>query len=198
MAEHVAFTMAGLCSLGGTMGFAKRRSIPSLAAARCGKLTLSVVLISAALPSSHSPLAPRHPLSGRGAASPPTSARTAPGTSKTRAGLGVGALYGLGGYRIRTAGASNYGFEIAAGASAVLLASSLPRARKGPIPAALSVAASLALSYYGKKFALDLIKRPVDAGACNVKHLGGNAIIILPLVMVTLLLTMANDGNGAA
>jgi len=98
MAEHVAFTMAGLCSLGGTMGFAKRRSIPSLAA-----------------------------------------------------GLGVGALYGLGGYRIRTAGASNYGFEIAAGASAVLLASSLPRARKGPIPAALSVAASLALSYYGKK-----------------------------------------------
>lgn len=88
--------MAALCAVGGVIGFAKTRSVPSIVA-----------------------------------------------------GLGVGALYATAGYRIRKG--HDYGYEIAAAASAILLASSLPRARKGPVPAGLSAASTLALGYYGKK-----------------------------------------------
>ncbi|PWN41715.1 hypothetical protein IE81DRAFT_324203 [Ceraceosorus guamensis] len=88
--------MAALCGIGGLIGFAKTRSVPSIVA-----------------------------------------------------GLGVGALYAVGGYRIKSGG--DYGYEICAGASALLLGSSLPRARKGPVPAGLSVASTLAGAYYAKQ-----------------------------------------------
>lgn len=65
------------------------------------------------------------------------------------AGLGVGAMYAFGGYRIREG--QDYGYEICAAASTLLLASSAPRARKGPVPAALTASSTLALAYYGKK-----------------------------------------------
>lgn len=60
----------------------------------------------------------------------------------------MGALYGLGGYKIKTGG--DLGYEVCAGASALLLASSLPRARKGPVPALLSATSAASLAYYGK------------------------------------------------
>ncbi|PWN47747.1 hypothetical protein IE53DRAFT_390104 [Violaceomyces palustris] len=94
MSQHPAFTMAGLCAVGGVIGFVS--TIPSLVA-----------------------------------------------------GLGVGALYAYGGYRIKEGG--DYGYEIATAASAILLSSSAPRFRKGPVPMGLTVASSLALAYYGKK-----------------------------------------------
>ncbi|UZJ52631.1 hypothetical protein CBS101457_001951 [Exobasidium rhododendri] len=88
--------MAGLCAIGGAMGFARTKSVPSLVA-----------------------------------------------------GLTVGALYGYGGYRIQEG--QSYGYEICAAASAVLLASSVPRVRKGPVPAALTATSTAALGYYGKQ-----------------------------------------------
>ncbi|KDN52601.1 hypothetical protein K437DRAFT_277489 [Tilletiaria anomala UBC 951] len=77
------------------------------------------------------------------------------GYSRTRsipslvAGITVGALYGFGGYRIKNGG--DYGYDICAAASAVLLASSLPRARKGPVPAVLTATSLAAGAYYGKQ-----------------------------------------------
>ena len=65
------------------------------------------------------------------------------------AGLTVGALYGYGGFRIQEG--KEYGYEICAAASAILLASSAPRIRKGPVPAALTATSTVALGYYGKK-----------------------------------------------
>ncbi|SNX82213.1 related to UPF0136 membrane protein YJR085C [Melanopsichium pennsylvanicum] len=96
MSEHPAFTMAALCSVGGAIGFAKTRSLPSLIA-----------------------------------------------------GVGVGALYAFAATRIKNGG--EYGYEIAAGASALLMGSSAPRFRKGPVPMALTATSILALGYYGKK-----------------------------------------------
>ncbi|KAJ7210386.1 transmembrane proteins 14C-domain-containing protein, partial [Mycena pura] len=64
------------------------------------------------------------------------------------AGVGVGALYLWAGDRIRK-GQPN-GIEAAIGASAVLLASSAPRALKGPVPAMLAATSSMSGVYYGR------------------------------------------------
>ncbi|PWN97237.1 hypothetical protein FA09DRAFT_339711 [Tilletiopsis washingtonensis] len=65
------------------------------------------------------------------------------------AGLGVGALYAYSAQRMRTGQAN--GHELALGASAVLLASSVPRIRAGPVPLGLAVASAAAGAYYGKQ-----------------------------------------------
>ncbi|KAL6251887.1 hypothetical protein RBB50_002097 [Rhinocladiella similis] len=68
------------------------------------------------------------------------------------AGLTVGALYGLGGYRISKR--QPYGVELALLASVILAGSSIPRAIKTgkPLPAGLSVLAATGLFIYGKAF----------------------------------------------
>ena len=65
------------------------------------------------------------------------------------AGCTVGALYGLGGYRI--ANRQPYGVELGLLASVVLAGSSIPRAiRSGkPLPIGLSVLATLGLWQFG-------------------------------------------------
>jgi len=65
------------------------------------------------------------------------------------AGTGVGALYALGGYRLRQR--QPYGAEIALAASLVLAGSSVPRAiRSGKIlPVGLSLLASLGIWRFG-------------------------------------------------
>jgi uncharacterized membrane protein (UPF0136 family) len=65
------------------------------------------------------------------------------------AGLTVGALYGLGGYRIQNK--QPYGVELALAASVLLAGSSLPRAIKTgkPLPAGLSVLAAYGLWVFG-------------------------------------------------
>jgi uncharacterized membrane protein (UPF0136 family) len=65
------------------------------------------------------------------------------------AGLTVGAIYGYGGWRIQEG--KEYGYEICTAASVILLASSAPRIRKGPVPAVLTATSTAALAYYGKK-----------------------------------------------
>ncbi|GJJ11117.1 hypothetical protein Clacol_005348 [Clathrus columnatus] len=64
------------------------------------------------------------------------------------AGVAVGSLYLWSASRIRSG--TNNGIEGALAASALLLLSSLPRAAKGPIPLALTVASASAGAYYGK------------------------------------------------
>lgn len=68
------------------------------------------------------------------------------------AGLTVGALYGLGGYRIQQR--QPYGIELALLASIALAGSSMPRAIKTgkPLPAGLSVLAASGLFVYGRAF----------------------------------------------
>ncbi|KEF54011.1 uncharacterized protein A1O9_09806, partial [Exophiala aquamarina CBS 119918] len=68
------------------------------------------------------------------------------------AGLTVGALYLLGGFRI--AKRQTYGVELALLASVLLAGSSIPRAIKTgkPLPAGLSVLAATGLFIYGRAF----------------------------------------------
>lgn len=65
------------------------------------------------------------------------------------AGCTVGALYGLGGYRM--ANRQRYGVELALLASLVLAGSSVPRAMKSgkPLPIGLSVLATIGLIRFG-------------------------------------------------
>jgi len=96
MSHNPAYTMSGLCSIGGIIGFARTGSIPSIAA-----------------------------------------------------GIFVGALYGWSAYQIQQ-GDPNVGLRWAFASSVILAASSLPRARKGPVPAILTLAGTAAAAYYGK------------------------------------------------
>ncbi|EIM86846.1 uncharacterized protein STEHIDRAFT_57297, partial [Stereum hirsutum FP-91666 SS1] len=64
-------------------------------------------------------------------------------------GVGVGALYLYSADSIQKQTAN--GLETAVGASALLLASSVPRLRKGPMPLMLTAASLGAGSYYAKK-----------------------------------------------
>ncbi|KAG9122371.1 hypothetical protein FRC07_001294 [Ceratobasidium sp. 392] len=64
------------------------------------------------------------------------------------AGVGVGALYGYAGYQIRNGG--QYGYEAALAASTLLFLSSVPRARKGPVPLTLAITGAASAVYYGK------------------------------------------------
>ncbi|KAJ1306693.1 hypothetical protein OPQ81_007685 [Rhizoctonia solani] len=64
------------------------------------------------------------------------------------AGVGVGAMYGYAGYQIQRGG--NYGYETALAASIILFLSSVPRARKGPVPLTLAITGAAAAAYYGK------------------------------------------------
>ncbi|CZT47305.1 related to UPF0136 domain protein [Rhynchosporium secalis] len=68
------------------------------------------------------------------------------------AGVTVGALYLLGGYRISNR--QSYGVELALLASVVLAGSSIPRALKSqkPLPAGLSLLALYGLYTYGSAF----------------------------------------------
>ncbi|KAF2099646.1 hypothetical protein NA57DRAFT_55595 [Rhizodiscina lignyota] len=69
------------------------------------------------------------------------------------AGLTVGALYTVGGLRIRNK--SPYGIELALLASLVLAGSSIPRAIRSqkPLPIGLSVLATLGLYTFGMAYA---------------------------------------------
>ncbi|KAG8691000.1 hypothetical protein FRC09_011771 [Ceratobasidium sp. 395] len=64
------------------------------------------------------------------------------------AGVGVGALYGYAGYQIRNGG--QYGYETALAASIILFLSSVPRARKGPVPLMLAITGAASAAYYAK------------------------------------------------
>ncbi|CAG8604402.1 10237_t:CDS:2, partial [Cetraspora pellucida] len=67
------------------------------------------------------------------------------------AGLGISALYGVGGYLIKRN--KNYGHESAFVASTILAGSMIPRAikNKKPIPLALSVMSVFVGAYYARK-----------------------------------------------
>ncbi|KAG8703601.1 hypothetical protein FRC08_002744 [Ceratobasidium sp. 394] len=64
------------------------------------------------------------------------------------AGVGVGAMYAYAGSQIRNGGP--YGYETALAASVILFLSSVPRARKGPVPLTLAITGAAAAVYYGK------------------------------------------------
>ncbi|KAG9018412.1 hypothetical protein FRB93_000115 [Tulasnella sp. JGI-2019a] len=64
------------------------------------------------------------------------------------AGLGVGALYGWSAMNIQN-GDPSLGLQGALGASVILFLSSIPRVRKGPVPAVLAVTAAGSAAYYG-------------------------------------------------
>ncbi|KAK4629717.1 hypothetical protein CLAFUW4_07797 [Fulvia fulva] len=69
------------------------------------------------------------------------------------AGVSVGTLYLLGGYRLQQK--ASYGVELALIASVVLAGSSIPRAIRGgfkPLPTGLSVLATIGLVAYGNAF----------------------------------------------
>ncbi|CAN8096573.1 unnamed protein product [Discula destructiva] len=100
-ADHPAFTLAGLLAVGGTMGYIKGGSVPSLVA-----------------------------------------------------GVGLGASYGFAGYLLRQN--KNYGSELAAGSSIVLLGAATSRCMKtgwkAPVPLGLFATGSLASFYFVKKY----------------------------------------------
>ncbi|KAI1779798.1 transmembrane proteins 14C-domain-containing protein [Hypoxylon cercidicola] len=97
--QTIAYILGALTASGGTMGFVRTGSIPSIAA-----------------------------------------------------GLTVGLLYGLGGYRLQSR--QSYGVELALLASAVLGGSSIPRAiRLGkPVPIVLSLVSVFGLLTFGNAF----------------------------------------------
>ncbi|KAI1083027.1 TMEM14-domain-containing protein [Whalleya microplaca] len=97
--ELIAYVLGALTAGGGTMGYVRTGSLPSVAA-----------------------------------------------------GLTVGLLYGLGGYRIQ--GRQSYGIELALLASIVLGGSSIPRALKSgkPVPTVLSFVSLFGLLTFGNAF----------------------------------------------
>jgi len=97
--DNIAYLLGGLTATGGTIGFVRTRSVPSIVA-----------------------------------------------------GLTVGLLYGLGGFRIQNG--KPYGVELALLASAVLGGSSIPRAirLRKPVPIVLSILASFGLWTFGSVF----------------------------------------------
>ncbi|KAJ1331250.1 FAX family protein [Microdochium nivale] len=94
--DNIAFLLGGLTASGGTIGYLRTGSVPSVAA-----------------------------------------------------GMTVGLLYGLGGYRIQNR--QPYGVELALLASIVLGASSIPRALRShkPVPVVLSIIAIFGLYTFG-------------------------------------------------
>ncbi|EJD51802.1 hypothetical protein AURDEDRAFT_158647 [Auricularia subglabra TFB-10046 SS5] len=66
------------------------------------------------------------------------------------AGVSVGLLY-LWSANALSKGTSN-GLQGALGASAILFLSSIPRARKGPVPATLAITAAITGAYYTRKY----------------------------------------------
>ncbi|KAI2618891.1 TMEM14-domain-containing protein [Hypoxylon sp. NC1633] len=97
--EIIAYVLGALTAGGGTMGFVRTGSIPSIAA-----------------------------------------------------GLTVGLLYGLGGYRLQSR--QPYGLELALLASIVLGGSSIPRAIRGgkPVPTVLSLVSIFGLLTFGNAY----------------------------------------------
>ncbi|KAJ3555689.1 hypothetical protein NPX13_g10304 [Xylaria arbuscula] len=97
--ENIAYVLGALTAGGGSIGYARTGSVPSIAA-----------------------------------------------------GLTVGLLYGLGGYRLQTR--QPYGVELALLASVVLGGSSIPRAirLRKPVPAVLSLISTFGLLTFGNAF----------------------------------------------
>ncbi|KAK5629899.1 hypothetical protein RRF57_005614 [Xylaria bambusicola] len=97
--ENIAYVLGALTAGGGSIGYARTGSVPSIAA-----------------------------------------------------GLTVGLLYGLGGYRLQTR--QPYGVELALLASVVLGGSSIPRAirLRKPVPVVLSLISTFGLFTYGNAF----------------------------------------------
>ncbi|KXJ95901.1 transmembrane proteins 14C-domain-containing protein [Microdochium bolleyi] len=97
--DNIAFLLGGLTASGGTIGYLRTGSVPSVAA-----------------------------------------------------GVTVGLLYGLGGYRIQNR--EPYGVELALLASIVLAGSSIPRAirLRKPVPIVLSIIATYGLYTFGMAF----------------------------------------------
>ncbi|KAI0512539.1 transmembrane proteins 14C-domain-containing protein [Xylaria bambusicola] len=99
MVKNIAYVLGALTAGGGSIGYARTGSVPSIAA-----------------------------------------------------GLTVGLLYGLGGYRLQTR--QPYGVELALLASVVLGGSSIPRAirLRKPVPVVLSLISTFGLLTYGNAF----------------------------------------------
>ncbi|KAI0413375.1 hypothetical protein EKO27_g7642 [Xylaria grammica] len=97
--ENIAYVLGALTATGGSIGYARTGSVPSIAA-----------------------------------------------------GLTVGLLYGLGGYRVQNR--QSYGVELALLASVILGGSSIPRALRlrKPVPVVLSLISTFGLYTFGNAF----------------------------------------------